>query len=170
MLIEVEHDGDPPYEAWLDALEACGALIDDTILAEDATGLRRLQAIRHAIPASVNEQVVRNGMPKVGTDFAVPDTALAQILAVYGAEALPHVCFGHIGDNHLHLNFLPRSSDELAERRQRGLGLSDLDQANEALLENPQLRLFELTANQIGSPTQPSFGQIQLPRIERASR
>ena len=119
VLIEVEHDGDPPYEAWLDALEACGALIDDTIVAEDDTGLRRLQAIRHAIPASVNEQVVRNGMPKVGTDFAVPDTALAQILAAYGAESLPHVCFGHIGDNHLHLNFLPRSSDELALAKER---------------------------------------------------
>ena len=69
--------------------------------------------------ASVNEQVVRNGMPKVGTDFAVPDTALAEILAAYREETLPHVCFGHIGDNHLHLNFLPRTPNELAEARAR---------------------------------------------------
>ncbi|HCH66956.1 MAG: hypothetical protein CL927_04250 [Deltaproteobacteria bacterium] len=119
VLIEVEHDGTPPYEAWLDALDESDALIDDTIVAEDTTGLKRLQAIRHAIPASVNEQVVRNGMPKVGTDFAVPDSALEAILVAYRAETLPHVCFGHIGDNHLHLNFLPRTADELAEARAR---------------------------------------------------
>lgn len=119
LLIEVEHDGEPPYEPWLDALDTHGALVDDTIVALDATGLARLHGIRHAIPASVNEQVVRNGMPKVGTDFAVPDAALAKIMAAYRAEQLPTVCFGHIGDNHLHLNFLPRTEDELAHARER---------------------------------------------------
>ena len=119
VLIEVEHDGEPPYDPWLDALDTCDALVDDTIVAEDPTGLKRLHAIRHAIPAGVNEQVVRNGMPKVGTDFAVPDSALAQIMAAYNAEALPTVCFGHIGDNHLHLNFLPRNASELARARER---------------------------------------------------
>ena len=119
LLIEVEHSGEPPFEPWLEALETHGALIDDTIVATDATGLARLHTIRHAIPAGVNEQVVRNGMPKVGTDFAVPDHALAEIMAVYRTETLPTVCFGHIGDNHLHLNFLPRSADELAEARER---------------------------------------------------
>ena len=117
VLIEVEHSGDPPYDPWLEALEASGALVDDTIVADDRSGLRRLHAIRHAIPASVNEQVVRNGMPKVGTDFAVPDTALRDVLARYKAVTLPHVCFGHIGDNHLHLNLLPDSAEALAEAR-----------------------------------------------------
>jgi D-lactate dehydrogenase (cytochrome) len=119
VLIEIEHNGEPPYDPWLDALDATGALVDDSIVAEDDTGLKRLHAIRHAIPASVNEQVVRNGMPKVGTDFAVPDAALADILAAYDAEDLPRVCFGHIGDNHLHLNFLPRTPDQLAIARER---------------------------------------------------
>ena len=124
VLVEVEHTGEPPYDAWLDALEACGARVDDTIVAEDDQGLRRLHTIRHAIPASVNEQVVRNGMPKVGTDFAVPDAALARIMAVYAAETLPTVCFGHIGDNHLHLNFLPRTPEELQQARARYAALA----------------------------------------------
>ncbi len=117
ILVEVEHDGSPPYEAWFAALEEHGALVDDTIIAEDETGIRRLQQIRHAIPAGINEQVVRNRMPKVGTDFAVPDAALPTMMDAYAAVTLPNACFGHIGDNHLHLNFLPTSKQELEAAR-----------------------------------------------------
>ena len=117
LFLEIEHAGEPPLEAWWDALEAGGALVDDTIVAEDDAGRRRLHAVRHAIPAGINEQVVANGMPKVGTDFAVPDAALPEMLAAYQAVTLPHVCFGHIGDNHLHLNLLPRTAAELEAAR-----------------------------------------------------
>lgn len=117
LFVEVEHEGDPPLEVWWDALEDHGALSDDTIVAESEAGQRRLHAVRHAVPAGVNERLVANGMPKVGTDFAVPDTALADMLAAYAAVSLPSVCFGHIGDNHLHLNLLPRSASELQEAR-----------------------------------------------------
>jgi D-lactate dehydrogenase (cytochrome) len=117
LFIEVEHAGEPPLEAWWDALEAHGALVDDTIVTEDEAGRSRLHAVRHAVPAGVNEQVVANGMPKVGTDFAVPDAALAEMMDAYAAVPLPHVCFGHIGDNHLHLNLLPRTTAELALAR-----------------------------------------------------
>jgi len=117
LFIEVEHAGEPPLEAWWDALEAHGALVDATIVTEDEAGRARLHAVRHAVPAGVNEQVVANGMPKVGTDFAVPDSALAEMMDAYAAVPLPHVCFGHIGDNHLHLNLLPRSAAELEQAR-----------------------------------------------------
>ena len=113
LFIEVEHDGEAPIEAWWDALADGGALADDVIVAEDDAGRARLHAVRHAVPAGVNEAVVRNGMPKVGTDFAVPDEALRAMMDAYEAVSLPHVTFGHIGDNHLHCNLLPRSADEL---------------------------------------------------------
>ena len=73
-----------------------------------------MRALRHAIPAGVNERVVRNGMPKVGTDLAVPDAALDAMMDAYEAAPVDHVLFGHIGDNHLHLNLLPRTPAELA--------------------------------------------------------
>lgn len=101
-------------EAWLAALAEAGGLADDTLLATDAPSRARLHALRHAIPAGINEQVVRNGMPKVGTDLAVPDDALDEMLDAYEAAPLPHVLFGHAGDNHLHLNLLPRTAEELA--------------------------------------------------------
>jgi len=116
LFIEVEHPMDePPIDAWCDALESLSSLADDTILTTEPSGRSRLHAIRHAVPAGVNEQVVANGMPKIGTDFSVPDAALAEMMAAYMDVSLPHVLFGHIGDNHLHLNMLPRSPDELAQ-------------------------------------------------------
>ncbi|MCB9762384.1 MAG: FAD-binding oxidoreductase [Alphaproteobacteria bacterium] len=106
---------DALMEAWLAAIEASGALADDTLFADDPASLARLRAIRHAVPAGVNERVARNGMPKVGTDFAVPDRALDDMMAAYEATLLPHVLFGHVGDNHLHLNLLPRTPAELEQ-------------------------------------------------------
>ncbi len=112
---EVEACGDDAHiEAWWQALEAAGALSDDTIVASDPSGQQRLHALRHAVPAGVNERVVANGMPKVGTDLAVPDAALATMMDLYEAAPVEHVLFGHIGDNHLHLNLLPRDAAELA--------------------------------------------------------
>lgn len=122
LFLEIPHEGEPPLEAWWDALEAHEALVDDVIVAEDERGRRKLHAVRHAVPAGINERVVANGMPKVGTDFAVPDTALAPMLDAYEAVSeetgIETVNFGHIGDNHLHLNLLPTSPEELALARQ----------------------------------------------------
>jgi len=117
LFIEIGHAGEPPLDAWWEALVEADALAEDTIVADDAPGRRRLAAVRHAVPAGVNEAVVANGMPKVGTDFAVPDAALGQMMAAYAAVDLPAICFGHIGDNHLHLNLLPRTQQELDEAR-----------------------------------------------------
>ena len=39
------------------------------------------------------------------------------MMAAYAEVTLPHVLFGHIGDNHLHLNLFPRSPEELVAAR-----------------------------------------------------
>ncbi len=115
---EVEAVGAEAHlEAWLEALADCGALVDDTVLATDAPSRARLHELRHAVPASINERVVRNGMPKVGTDLAVPDEALPRMMDLYEASPVEHVLFGHVGDNHLHLNLLPSTSEELARAK-----------------------------------------------------
>jgi FAD/FMN-containing dehydrogenase len=109
---------DGHLEAWLAALAHHGAFADDTLLATDAPSRARLLALRHAVPVGVNEQVVRNGMPKVGTDLAVPDAHLDEMMDLYEAAPFDHVLFGHIGDNHLHLNLLPKTADELARSKE----------------------------------------------------
>lgn len=115
---EVTGEPDEHLGAWLEALETfAGPLAEDTLIAQDEPSRRRLHAMRHAIPAGINEQVVRNGMPKVGTDLAVPDHALDRIMEAYEACPLPHLTFGHLGDNHLHCNVLPTTPGELEQAR-----------------------------------------------------
>jgi D-lactate dehydrogenase (cytochrome) len=109
---------DAHLAAWFDALTAHGALLDATLVSTDPAGQQRLQALRHAVPAGINEQVVKNGMPKVGTDLAVPDAALDAMMALYEAAPFERVLFGHLGDNHLHLNLLPKTATELAAAKE----------------------------------------------------
>jgi D-lactate dehydrogenase (cytochrome) len=122
ILLEIEHDGEPPLDAWFDALSE--SLLEETIVADDDAGRARLHAVRHALPATVNEIIARNGVQKVGTDFAVPDAALPEMLDAYDQAGMPTVCFGHIGNSHLHLNFLPSNLEELAEARRRYTALA----------------------------------------------
>jgi FAD/FMN-containing dehydrogenase len=104
---------DSAIMAWAERIAACGGLEEHTLLACDPSSLQKLLNIRHALPAGINEQVARNGMPKVGTDFSVPDSGLEEMMAAYDAVEMDHVLFGHVGDNHLHLNLLPTSALEL---------------------------------------------------------
>lgn len=80
-----------------------------------------LYFFRHAVPESVNMQVERYKreyaeITKVGGDLAVPDHQFAALLALYdetlAQEGLDHAAWGHIGDNHIHVNILPRTPDQ----------------------------------------------------------
>jgi D-lactate dehydrogenase (cytochrome) len=124
LMFEIEHDGEPPLEQWFDVLSSHNALLDDTIVAEDQAGREKLHAVRHAVPAIINEIIVRNGVQKVGTDFSVPDSALPAMLKTYAAVPMEAVCFGHIGNNHLHLNLLPKNKLELEQARELYLELA----------------------------------------------
>lgn len=111
---EITVDEDDHLAAWMETLEAHGALADDTLLTTDDAGRAELHAFRHAVPAGINEIVVRNGMPKVGTDLSVPDDALEAMFEHYEQAPVRFALFGHVGDNHLHLNLLPATDEELA--------------------------------------------------------
>lgn len=80
-----------------------------------------LYFFRHAVPESVNMQVERYKrdypeITKVGGDLAVPDGCFEDLLTFYAStlaqEGLDHAAWGHIGDNHIHVNILPRTPDE----------------------------------------------------------
>lgn len=126
LMLEVEHrggeDGAAALEFWFGVLEAGGATLEQTVVAEEEAGRQRLHRLRHALPATVNEIIARNGVQKVGTDFSVPDAALPEMLRAYeeipAAAGMAAVCFGHLGDNHLHLNLLPKDRAELARARE----------------------------------------------------
>ncbi|HEX8069998.1 MAG TPA: FAD-binding oxidoreductase [Pyrinomonadaceae bacterium] len=107
--------------AWHALLQAHGALLDESWFATDGRDQHRLREFRHRLPVLVNEWLARHGQRKVSTDMCVPDEAFAAMLRFYQdalrASGLQYVIFGHVGDNHVHVNILPRDDAEAAQAR-----------------------------------------------------
>ncbi len=89
--------------------------------AQETDERERLRVFRHALPEAINQRIaaVQRNYPavaKLGTDMAVPDQKLREVIDLYRAEleaaALEYVIFGHIGDNHLHINILPETPEQ----------------------------------------------------------
>ncbi len=112
----VEENEDALFEAWNELLEKHRAEIDISWFTTSERDLIKMREFRHALPVSVNEKVVKNKQKKIGTDMAVPDDKFAHFLKFYKSKLneseLDYVIFGHIGDNHLHANILPKNDAE----------------------------------------------------------
>lgn len=102
-------------------LESCAGDPARTWAATTPREMARLKYFRHAIPESVNLLIDERrrsepGLTKLGTDMSVPDRELENVIRMYnrGLEenGLEGVIFGHIGDNHVHVNILPRSMED----------------------------------------------------------
>jgi D-lactate dehydrogenase (cytochrome) len=107
---------------WLELVEKHDALADDSWFGTNEHDRAEMRAFRHALPVMVNEWLARRGQRKVSTDMAVPDAAFPEMLRFYKetlrAGRLSYVIFGHIGDNHVHVNILPRDDAEQAAARE----------------------------------------------------
>lgn len=118
LIIEQDISGDSEAEeAWLDRLEAAGALTEDSWFAASATDRERFRRFRHALAEAVNEIIRQRGLMKANSDFAVPLEKSRDILRVYRDtldREFPgqYVIFGHIGDAHVHINVLPPDKAE----------------------------------------------------------
>jgi FAD/FMN-containing dehydrogenase len=116
--------------AWWELLEAklaaagAPALLDHVLVAEEGSGRDRLRAFRHRIPATLHETVRpfrEHGGGKLGTDWWIPFPHIPDFLTGWSrriAEAgLKVVIFGHIGNGHPHVNFLPRNAAAMTRAR-----------------------------------------------------
>lgn len=100
----------------------CNSSLDGSWCGHEGRELERFIAFRHAVPETVNAIIAQRkrehpAMHKLGTDISVPDGSLLEMMSFYTSmmesSGLDHVIFGHIGDNHPHLNILPRNQEEL---------------------------------------------------------
>jgi D-lactate dehydrogenase (cytochrome) len=101
---------------WLELLATHHALADQSWFATNEADQAKLREFRHALPVLMNEWFARFRQRKVSTDMSVPDEEFAGMLRFY-QEALRggdlrYTIFGHIGDNHVHVNILPRDEQE----------------------------------------------------------
>jgi D-lactate dehydrogenase (cytochrome) len=87
----------------------------------DEESLEQIQVFRHAVPECANLRMVErktkeSRLRKLGTDFAVPNERLMACMVMYQQDleelGIDSLIFGHIGDNHLHINLLPKTWEE----------------------------------------------------------
>jgi len=105
--------------SWLSLIEQHRALSDQSWFANNEQDHAKLREFRHALPVLMNEWFAKYRQKKVSTDMSVPDEVFPEMLEFYqdalrGGD-LRYTIFGHIGDNHVHVNILPRDDDEAAK-------------------------------------------------------
>lgn len=106
---------------WLALLEQHHALADSWF-ATNEQDQAKLREFRHQLPVLMNEWFAHYRQRKVSTDMSVPDDAFAGMFRLYKdtlqSSGLRYTIFGHIGDNHVHVNILPRDEAEGARARE----------------------------------------------------
>lgn len=107
--------------AMSEIMVASGGNEDATWLASEEAKLIQLKQFRHAVPEAVNLLIDERrrkepSLTKLGTDLSVPDSKLSEVMSMYNRDltdaGLEYVIFGHIGNNHVHVNILPNSMDD----------------------------------------------------------
>ncbi|WP_322155471.1 FAD-binding oxidoreductase [Paratractidigestivibacter sp.] len=102
-----------------EVLEATGGSESATWVARTEVDRESLIFFRHAVPESVNMLIDERRrtdptITKLGSDMSVPDEHLHDVFSLYRrtlAEAgLESAAWGHIGNNHIHVNVLPRDA------------------------------------------------------------
>lgn len=128
--IEIEYfSGDQVTQAWWQA-EQAKYDIPATLMGED------VPRFRYSIPLNLSEKLREYGTIKVASDFAVPvknfpamwqaySQAMQEFEAAKATDDVTTAIWGHIGDCHLHLNFIPQSAEQEQLAQQLYLRLAE---------------------------------------------
>jgi len=115
---------DNGYSKLEEIVSECGSTIAMSWAAYEQRDLERFKNFRHVLPETVNSIIAERKrkipeLHKLGTDLAVPDQALKEIWALYKSKltkaGLEWIAFGHIGNNHIHINIIPRTLEEMRD-------------------------------------------------------
>ncbi|MBQ7565722.1 MAG: FAD-binding oxidoreductase [Oscillospiraceae bacterium] len=110
-----------------DAFTAAGGKEENSWVARNQSDLDRLMFFRHAVPESVNMLIDQRKqkdptITKLGADMSVPDAHLFDVVKMYRdtlkENNLESATWGHVGNNHLHVNVLPNNGEEYARAKE----------------------------------------------------
>lgn len=114
------------YEKLEEILQTVNCSTDTSWAGMDEDETKILKEFRHAVPETINQIIGERKrkiptLHKIGTDLAVPNENFEIIFKFYqetlDTAGLQYAIFGHIGDNHLHVNMMPRNEEELIEAK-----------------------------------------------------
>lgn len=114
---EVTHENeDSFFESWMELIEEFHGDEDSAWFAVTDDDKKKIIEFRHSISAKINEFISGKNLRKLGTDVAVPDDKFRELYfyskKIVEAERLDYVIYGHAGNSHIHLNFLPKDEGE----------------------------------------------------------
>ena len=111
----------PDFRALEEVVKGCGQSLANSWAGYEPREIERFKVFRHILPEWINiiiaaRKKIHPGLHKLGTDLAVPDERLRDIWQVYrnglDSAGLEWLAYGHVGNNHIHLNVLPRDMAE----------------------------------------------------------
>ena len=110
---------DSILEAWNSLMQTHNVNEETAWFAFSDADKEKIKDFRHAISWKVNEYVARNNFRKLGTDVAVPDKEFREFYFTLQnwakQSSIDFVAYGHFGNSHIHLNFLPKNDAEFNE-------------------------------------------------------
>ena len=110
-------------------LQAHGSSMESVWAGESEKEMEKIKKFRHHLPEMVNSLIAGYqqkypGIHKVGTDIAVPEGRIEEMMNFYykrcREEKIEHLLFGHIGESHLHLNMLPDTPEQFKKAKLLG--------------------------------------------------
>ncbi len=124
--MQVTDDMESRYAEVSRIAEAHGSSLDNSWCAREDRDRSRMRELRHSIPKSIFEYVasLKGEMPrihKMGTDMAVPDDRADEMMSFYTSRlesaGLEYVVFGHIGNNHPHVEIILKSMEDFEKAK-----------------------------------------------------
>ena len=94
-----------------DDIELIFDIEDENLVFLDAL---KWHELREKIPIKINETLASRSIVKKGTDVQASEKNLEDLLELYqqfSREIKENFLFGHLGDRHLHFNFLPNTAE-----------------------------------------------------------
>ena len=130
LFAEFGYDDDAGLESTIERVLAHVAAVggDESagLAGVDEAVLKDIRAFRHAVPERINATIAERrqqhpALHKIATDMAVENQHLRWVYDLYSsrltAAGLDHAIFGHVGNNHFHVNILPKDEDELVRAK-----------------------------------------------------
>jgi len=118
---EIKGNEEEIFSLWIDLIKKHNSSEESSWFAIDKKEQEKLKEFRHAIAVKVNEYMAGKGFKKVGTDVAVPDNYFREYYSNTKKKiedaGLRYVVYGHFGNSHMHLNFLPANQEEYSKAR-----------------------------------------------------
>jgi len=102
--------------------EKCNINLSDGWSGYENQDFARFKHFRHTLPETINAIIAQRKQEfpqihKLGTDMSVPEKYFREMMKYYHSVLqnanLEYIIFGHIGDNHVHVNILPKNMEEL---------------------------------------------------------